>query len=110
MNEYNDPSKPLPEELYDDELKAVIKANRDEDKGVKMPKAPSTTDPQSLLMQLITARRQAHLTQAALAQKVGMSQSSLARIEAGKVSPTLKTLQLLTDATGTRLVLQRNSN
>lgn len=62
-----------------------------------------------LLMQLIMARKAAGLTQAELAAKVGMSQSSLARIEAGRVSPSLATLTKLTAALNVRLVLQHPS-
>jgi transcriptional regulator with XRE-family HTH domain len=52
---------------------------------------------------LIEARTHSHLTQAELAQKMGTSQSSIARLESGKAKPTLATLKRLAKATGMRL-------
>jgi DNA-binding XRE family transcriptional regulator len=59
-----------------------------------------------VLMQFIIARKNAGLTQADLAAIVGMSQSSLARIEAGRVSPSLATLTKLATALQVRVTLQ----
>ncbi len=52
---------------------------------------------------LIEARTRAHLTQAELAEKMGTSQSTVARLESGKAKPSLSTLRRLAKATGTRL-------
>jgi transcriptional regulator with XRE-family HTH domain len=53
------------------------------------------------LSQLVeTARRQAGLTQQALAGRAGMPQSVIARIESGRANPTIRTVQRLLDATG----------
>ena len=52
---------------------------------------------------LIKARMEAGLTQAQLAERIGTTQSAIARLEGGGVSPSLATLRRYADATGTRL-------
>jgi transcriptional regulator with XRE-family HTH domain len=52
---------------------------------------------------LIEARTHSHLTQAELAEKMGTSQSTIARLESGKAKPTLATLRRLAKATGMQL-------
>jgi len=52
---------------------------------------------------LIEARTRAKLTQAELADKMGTSQSTIARLESGKAAPSLSTLRRIAKATGTRL-------
>ena len=51
------------------------------------------------------ARRQAGLSQRALADKAGVAQPAIARIESGAVSPRLDTLARLLEATGWTLEL-----
>ena len=46
---------------------------------------------------LITARAEGNLTQRELAERCGMRQSALARIESGNANPTLKTLKQLAE-------------
>jgi transcriptional regulator with XRE-family HTH domain len=52
---------------------------------------------------LIEARAGAGLTQAELAERMGTTQSVIARLESGRVQPTTATLRRLARATGTRL-------
>lgn len=52
---------------------------------------------------LIAARTNASLSQAELAARLGTTQSAIARLESGRVSPSLSTLRRYADATGTRL-------
>ena len=52
---------------------------------------------------LIEARVAAGLTQVELAERMGTTQSVIARLESGRVQPTTATLQRLARATGTRL-------
>jgi transcriptional regulator with XRE-family HTH domain len=52
---------------------------------------------------VIEARTHAKLTQAELAEKMGTSQSTIARLESGKAAPSLSTLRRIAQATGTRL-------
>lgn len=50
--------------------------------------------------QLCTMRQEAGLSQSALAEKVGMKQPALARIERGEVNMTIGTMQRLAGAMG----------
>ena len=52
---------------------------------------------------LIRARTKAKLTQSELAQRIGTTQSAIARLEGGRVSPSLATLRRHAEATGARL-------
>ncbi len=54
---------------------------------------------------LCTARRRAGLSQRALAESAGTSQSAVAAIESGRKQPTVATLDRLLRAAGTELVL-----
>jgi predicted transcriptional regulator len=56
--------------------------------------------------EMIAARVRAGLTQAQLAQRMGTTQSAIARLETGKFAPSLETLEKLALATGSRLVLR----
>ncbi|MBM3490876.1 MAG: helix-turn-helix transcriptional regulator [Alphaproteobacteria bacterium] len=51
---------------------------------------------------VIGARVAAGLTQAELARRMRTTQSAVARLESGRRSPSLKTLQRIAKATGTR--------
>lgn len=57
----------------------------------------------ALARALIGARAQAGLTQEELAQRMGTTQSAIARMEGGKAKPSTTTLVKLAKATGTRL-------
>jgi len=52
---------------------------------------------------LVEARAASGLTQAELAERMGTTQSVIARPESGRVQPTTATLRRLARATGTRL-------
>ena len=52
---------------------------------------------------LIGARTNADLSQAELAERMGTSQSAIARLESGRVMPSTRTLRKLAAATGTKL-------
>lgn len=54
---------------------------------------------------IISARYEQSLTQQQLAEKAGLGQASLSRIETGKVSPDIATLQKIANAVGKKLVL-----
>lgn len=57
----------------------------------------------SLASALIAARAQADMTQQDVAEKMATSQSYIAKLEGGAVSPTMKALRRYADATGSRL-------
>ncbi|MCI1301342.1 helix-turn-helix domain-containing protein [Acetobacter sp.] len=57
----------------------------------------------TLIEEMIRARVKAHLSQAELAMKIGTTQSAIARLESGRVSPSLTTLRRYAEATGRQL-------
>jgi ribosome-binding protein aMBF1 (putative translation factor) len=57
----------------------------------------------ALAAQVIEARALAGLTQAELAERMGTSQSAVARLEGGKAKPSVATLEKLAEATGSKL-------
>ena len=57
----------------------------------------------ALARTLIEARRDAGLTQAQLADRMGTTQSVVARLESGRFAPSTRTLEKVAMATGTRL-------
>ena len=56
-----------------------------------------------LVEALVTARTKANLSQAEVARRVGTTQSAIARLEGGGVTPSLSTLRRYAEATGMRL-------
>jgi ribosome-binding protein aMBF1 (putative translation factor) len=56
--------------------------------------------------ELIRARVQAGLSQAELAERMGTSQSTIARLESGQTLPSTKTLLRIAKATGTRFEIR----
>ena len=60
----------------------------------------------ALARAVIAARNRAGLTQAELARKMGTTQPVVARMESGRVQPSLKTLQRLAQATGSILKIR----
>lgn len=60
----------------------------------------------SIIESLIRARHDANLSQAELAKRIGTTQSAIARLESGSISPSISTLQRYAAATGTRLQFQ----
>ena len=59
----------------------------------------------ALIEALVRARAAAKLTQAELARRLGTTQSAVARLEGGRVSPSFATLRRYAEATGTRLTV-----
>ena len=58
-----------------------------------------------LIEALIAARAQAGVTQAEIAERMGTTQSAVARLEGWTANPSVKTLRKYAEATGTRLVV-----
>ena len=58
-----------------------------------------------IAMQVIQLREKAGLTQAQLAERCGVDQADISRIERGSTSPTTKTLQRIADALGAEVRL-----
>lgn len=59
-----------------------------------------------LISQLIEARTKRGLTQAQLAKKIGTKQSAIARVESGRANPSIAFLEKMTQALGTKLIIQ----
>lgn len=57
----------------------------------------------AVIAAMIRARAEAGLTQGALAERMGTTQSAIARLEGGRVSPTVETLRRYAAAVGKRL-------
>jgi ribosome-binding protein aMBF1 (putative translation factor) len=55
---------------------------------------------------VIAARNRAGLTQVELARKMGTTQPVVARMESGRIQPSLRTLQRLAQATGSKLTIR----
>jgi ribosome-binding protein aMBF1 (putative translation factor) len=55
---------------------------------------------------VIDARSRAGLTQQELAKKMGTTQPVVARLESGRTRPSMRTLERLAKATGSRLVIR----
>jgi len=56
--------------------------------------------------ELTAARTQAGLTQSEVAQRMGTTQSVIARLESGKRAPSLRTVQRFAQAVGARAVVR----
>jgi predicted transcriptional regulator len=57
----------------------------------------------SVIEEMIRARIDAKLTQAEVAERIGTTQSAIARLEGGRVSPSVATLRRYAEATGRHL-------
>jgi transcriptional regulator with XRE-family HTH domain len=59
----------------------------------------------TLAAALIDARAQAALTQAEVARRMATTQAYVARMEGGRINPSVRTLERFAAATGTRLLI-----
>lgn len=60
----------------------------------------------ALVEALLKARAKAKLTQVEIAERMGTTQSAVARLEAGRGSPSIATLRKYAEATGTQLRIE----
>ena len=60
----------------------------------------------AIARELISARARAGLSQAEVAQRMGTTQSVVARLESGRRPPSLRTVQRYAQAVGTRAVVR----
>ena len=58
-----------------------------------------------LVSAMIDVRNRAGLTQKQLARKMGTTQPVVARLESGRSKPSMRTLERLAEATGSRLLI-----
>lgn len=59
----------------------------------------------TLASALIDVRNRAGLTQKQLAKRMGTTQPVVARLESGRTRPSMRTLERLAEATGSRLLI-----
>lgn len=59
-----------------------------------------------LIEKLINARLESNLTQKELAQKCGIKQSNISRLESGKSNPTIRFLEKIADSLDCDLVIE----
>ncbi|RBO89659.1 helix-turn-helix domain-containing protein [Pseudochrobactrum asaccharolyticum] len=57
----------------------------------------------AIIEALVKARTKARMSQADVAKTIGTTQSAIARLEGGGVSPSLSTLRRYAEATGSKL-------
>ena len=82
----------------------VSKLHREWAKDPEYRQAYDELAPEFALAQaLIEARTRADLTQAELASRMQTTQSTVARLESGRVHPSTRTLERIARATGTHL-------
>lgn len=60
----------------------------------------------AMARELISARTRAGLTQADVAERMGTTQSTVARLEGGKATPSLRSVQRYAQAIGCRAVVR----
>ncbi len=60
----------------------------------------------SIIQAMIDARKISGLTQKDLAEKTGIAQADISRLESGNANPSLKTLQRLAEGMGMKLKLE----
>jgi len=87
----NDLQKYLAEQLENPEFAAEWERQRPEREYIKA---------------IIAARMEKNLTQKELAEKTGIRQSNISRIENGNCSPTIATLQQIADGMGKKLHIE----
>lgn len=59
-----------------------------------------------IIRALIISRNKKGMSQRKLAQKIGITQSALARFEAGRINPTLAFIQKITSGLGLKLIVK----
>ena len=75
-------------------------------KEPKYKKAYEALEEEFVLASAVTdVRSRAGLTQAELARKMGTTQPVVARLESGRSRPSMRTLERLAEATGSRLLI-----
>jgi ribosome-binding protein aMBF1 (putative translation factor) len=76
-------------------------------KEPKYRKAYAALEEEFAVAKAVTAARsRVGLTQAELAKRMGTTQPAVARMESGRIQPSLQTLHRLAQATGSRLLIR----
>ncbi len=83
----------IPEKEYKSLVKGQFPALPKADRKGRRPAVETARA--IMAQQLIKDRKQAGLSQIELAKRAGLRQETISRIESGKVTPTIKTMQAL---------------
>ena len=76
-------------------------------KDEKFKKEYDALEPEfAIIRAIIDARKNSGMTQKDLAEKTGITQSDISRLETGSANPSLKTLQRLAEGMGMTLKLE----
>lgn len=76
-------------------------------KNEEFKKEYDALEPEFVIMQaMIDARKERGLTQKQLAEKTGITQADISRLERGSANPSLRTLQRLATGLGMRVQLE----
>lgn len=104
MNAYDDEVKKLQSEAVAD-LQRIFAESESESKSKAKPD-PTRAERKLFLIELTRARLRSKLSQARLAEKTGMRQSAIARIENGRSNPNLRTLLVMAKALDVNLMIE----
>jgi len=88
-------------------MKTLEQFKREAFKRPGVRKAYTEMQPEfKIIRALIISRSKKGMSQRALAKKIGITQSALARFETGNTNPTLSFLQKITSGLGLKLVVK----
>ena len=88
-------------------MKTLADLKRELFKRPGVRKAYAEMQPEfQIIRKLAIARAQKGMSQRKLAQKIGVTQSALARFEAGNINPTLAFVQKITHGLGLKLLVK----
>ncbi len=88
-------------------MKTLEQFKREAFKRPGVRKAYAEMQPEvQIIRSLIISRNKKGMSQRKLAQKIGVTQSALARFETGRINPTLSFLQKITSGLGLRLLVK----
>ena len=80
---------------------------REELKSPDFEKEWNTLEPKfNIIQAMVDARKKSHLTQKELAQKTGINQADISKLENGNTNPTLSLLQRLAEGMDMQLRLE----
>lgn len=106
--DFLDISPPSP--LWNMEQQPTEREIMDEQKISSEPEFADAADPVALGNAIRNARQSAHLSQSQLHKTTGISIRTISRLETGKGSAPLKTLEQIAEATGTKLKIGFDPN
>lgn len=88
-------------------MKTLAQFKREALKRPGVKKAYAELQPElQIIRALIISRGKKGISQRKLAQKIGITQSALARFEAGRINPTLSFIQKIISGLGLKLIVK----